>query len=139
MEQIISLLEKENCSCVIKNQEIRTFHRQGVIDLYELLKQEPDFLKNASIADKIVGKAAATLMVLGGVKELYTYTISDLAFNVLKDANVAISYGQKVPVILNRTQQDLCPLEKLCSGQDSKERTLQVIEHFINGLNINKK
>lgn len=139
MEQIINLLQKENCSCVIKNKEIRTFHRQGVIDLYDLLKQESKFLKDASVADKVVGKAAAALMTLGCIKELYTYTISDLAYDILRDADITVKYERKVPVILNRTQQDWCPLEKLCYDETSTERILQIIEHFINGLNTNKK
>lgn len=46
---------------------IRTFTQRGVADLYDLLVTEPDFLQSASIADKVIGKAAASLMVLGGV------------------------------------------------------------------------
>lgn len=73
MEELINLLHSGGYSCVIANGEVhRTFTQRGVADLYDLLTQEPDFLRGASIADKVVGKGAAALMILGGIKELYT-------------------------------------------------------------------
>lgn len=71
MEELINLLHSGGYSCVIANGDnIRTFTQRGVADLYDLLTQEPDFLKGASIADKVVGKGAAALMILGGIREL---------------------------------------------------------------------
>ena len=69
MEELINLLHSGGYSCVIANGDnIRTFTQRGVADLYDLLTQEPDFLKGASIADKVVGKGAAALMILGGIR-----------------------------------------------------------------------
>lgn len=77
MEELINLLHTGGYSCTIANKgEIRTFTQRGVADIYDLLTQEPEFLKGASIADKVVGKGAAALMILGGIKELYTDIIS---------------------------------------------------------------
>lgn len=57
MEELINLLHSGEYSCVITNEgKVRTFTQRGVADLYDLLTQEPDFLKGALIADKIVGK-----------------------------------------------------------------------------------
>lgn len=50
---------------IANGDRIRTFTRRGVADLYDLLVQEPEFLHGASVADKVIGKAAASLMVLG--------------------------------------------------------------------------
>ena len=73
MEKLINLLHTGGYSCTIANGgKIRTFTQRGVADLYDLLTQEPEFLKGALIADKVVGKGAAALMILGGIKELYT-------------------------------------------------------------------
>ena len=73
MEELINLLHTGGYSCVIANEgKIRTFTQRGVADLYDLLTREPEFLKGALIADKVVGKGAAALMILGGIKELYT-------------------------------------------------------------------
>lgn len=60
---------------IANGDRIRTFTRRGVADLYDLLVQEPEFLHGAFVADKVIGKAAASLMVLGGVRQVYTRTI----------------------------------------------------------------
>ena len=65
---LIDTLFRERCSCVIRSGDvIRIFRERGVKDLFRLLKEEPVMLRGAFIADKVVGKAAAALMVLGGV------------------------------------------------------------------------
>ena len=57
MEELINLLHTGGYSCTIANGgKIRTFTQRGVADLYDLLTQEPEFLKGALIADKVVGK-----------------------------------------------------------------------------------
>lgn len=65
MDELIRLLHEGGYSCVIRKEEIRTFTQRGVADLYDLLNQHPAFLHGAQVADKVVGKAAAALMVLG--------------------------------------------------------------------------
>ena len=63
MDKLIKLLHEGNYSCVIKNKEISTFTQRGITDLYDLLNTDPAFLRGAQIADKVIGKAAAVLMV----------------------------------------------------------------------------
>lgn len=64
MEELIDLLHSGGYSCVIANKgKVRTFTQRGVADLYDLLTQEPEFLKGAMIADKVVGKGAAASKV----------------------------------------------------------------------------
>ena len=131
MEDIIHLLHQGGYSCVIANDEIRTFTQRGVADLYYLLNHDTAFLKGASIADKVIGKAAAALMVLGGIKKVYTDVISSSALALLRDAKVEVTFGQMVPFIQNRDQTGWCPLEKKCSQKDSAEEILPLIKEFI--------
>lgn len=131
MEEIIELLHREQCSCVIANGDIRTFRQRGVADLYELLNREPEFLQGASIADKVIGKAAAALMVLGGVKEIYADVISEPALALLQEAAVKVSFGQAVDHIINRTQTGWCPLETICYQIKSAPEILLLIREFI--------
>ena len=85
IEELIDLLHSGGYSCAIANGDIiRTFTQRGVADLYDLLTQEPDFLKGALIADKVVGKGAAALMILGGIKELHTDIISSKALECFR-------------------------------------------------------
>ena len=134
MEELIKILHDGNYSCVIRKDEIRTFSQRGVADLYTLLKEEPSFLDGASVADKVIGKGAAALMILGKVGHIYTDVISSPALSLLCEAGVDTKFGQTVPVIQNRTQSDWCPLERICYQETSAEDILPLIEGFINKM-----
>ena len=71
LQDLIDLLHERKCSCVLRNGEIYTFERRGVEDLYDLLREQPGLLLGADVADKVVGKGAAALMVLGRVRRVY--------------------------------------------------------------------
>lgn len=131
-QNLIDYLFAEKCSCVIRNgNEIRVFRERGVKDLYRLLIEEPEFLDGAFVADKVVGKAAAALMIQGGVKEVFTNVVSQPAYELLCRARVYVEYTLMVPHIINRTQTDWCPLERRCAGCVSAEECLCQIEAFI--------
>lgn len=132
MKNIIQLLHNGNYSCVIANgEDIRTFSQRGVADLYDLLKNDPDFLHGASVADKVIGKAAASLMILGGVKEIYTDMISEPAVDLLVKTDINLEYRNEVPNIQNRDKSDWCPLEKLTYNEESLDVIFALIEDFI--------
>ena len=60
MKRLIDILDEGGYSCVIaQGDHIRTFTRRGVADLYDLLQEDAAFLHDASVADKVIGKAAA--------------------------------------------------------------------------------
>ena len=124
MKELIRLLHEKQCSCVIDNGEVRIFMQRGVADLYELLDRESDFLKGASIADKVVGKAAAALMILGGVKELH-------ALALLRESDVKVDSTEVVPYIKNRDQSGWCPLETMCYKEGSATDILPLVREFI--------
>lgn len=131
-QNLIDYLFTGKCSCVIRNgNEIRVFRERGVKDLYRLLKEEPAFLHGAFVADKVVGKAAAALMILGGVKEIFAEVISQPASKLFSRATVHAEYFLMVPYIINRSQTDWCPLERGCANAVSAEECLPIIENFI--------
>ena len=59
MKDLIDLLHDGGHSLVVANGDIYTFDGRGVSDLFRLLKENSGFMHGASIADKVVGKAAA--------------------------------------------------------------------------------
>ena len=63
-------------------------------------------------ADQVIGKAAAFLLRKGGAKYLYAKIISEHALETLKDSGIAVSYGTKVPYIINRKKDGMCPMEQ---------------------------
>ena len=103
MESIIDILHKGGYSCVMKNrEEVRTFTQRGVADLYDLYQADSAFMKGAAIADKVIGKGAAALMVLGGFKTVYADIISTPALALLCEAGIETTFAQEVPHIINR-------------------------------------
>lgn len=132
MQQLVDVLHSGNHSLVVANGEIRTFDRRGVADLYALLTEEPAFLRGASVTDKVVGKGAAALMILGGVAALHTDVISEPALALLAKSNVKISFVQRVPHIINREGTCCCPVETLCRDCLTAEECLQKIKIFVN-------
>ena len=112
----------------------RTFSRRGVIDLFELLTNEPEALHGASITDKVIGKAAAALMVLGEVKEAATPRISTPALKLFREAGLKVDYDEEVPLIFNRDKSDFCPMEKRCMASDNPKELFPIITEFINEI-----
>ena len=137
MQTLIDILHAEGCSCVIRNgAEIRTFRQRGVADLYDLYLNEPAFLKGADIADKVVGKGAAALMRLGGIRRVYADVLSEPAATLLKEGGIPTSCGRQVPHIVNRRGDGFCPLETACMDVPFG-RIFPVIRQFVERLRQN--
>lgn len=132
MKELIGMLHGGDYSCVVRNgSEVRTFTRPGVADLYGLLNEDAAFLNGAEVADKVIGKAAAALVVLGGVKVLYAEVISLSALMLVRDAGIEVDFNVVVPFIRNRTGEDWCPLEMICYKEKKAEEILPLIDSFL--------
>lgn len=129
----INRLHAGDCSCVIGNGgEFTVCHERGVRDLFRLLKESPSTLAGAFVADKVVGKGAAALMVAGGVTEVYTDVISRPALGLFETVGVKVAWGECVPNIINRAGDGICPVEALCEPCVTASECLPLIERFIN-------
>lgn len=136
---LIQQLHDQHCSCVIlQSNQMRSFHNRGIADLYQLYKHESDFMSGAAIADKVIGKGAAALLVLGGFKFVYADVISQSAHSLLQDANIETHYGKIVDHIENRSKTGWCPVESRCLNETTPEGCLKQIELFINQTNNEK-
>ena len=132
IEKLTEKLYEGNYSCVIENDGVvKTFIQRGIADLYDIIQNEPQLLKGAILADKVIGKGAAALMVYGGVKEVFAGIISEPALALLNKAGVKTSYKLLVHHIDNRDKTDWCPLEKRCKTLDSVDESLPVIDQFV--------
>lgn len=105
-------------------------------DLFSLVTDDPQFLCGASVADKVVGRGAALLLVKGGVREVYAEVASSGALDVLRRAGVEVSFGREVPNIINRTGTDICPVEKLTAGTSSPDEAYVLINEFLKDKNL---
>lgn len=130
MQQLIEILRREKCSLVVKNHGIvTTYSKPGVRDLEHLLDHDPEVLHGAVIADKVIGKAAAAMVVVGGVKELYAEVMSKKAIPFLEEAGIAYTYGTLVDTI--KEEGDRCQLEKITAPATTPEETVALLRtHF---------
>lgn len=135
IEQAIRLLHAEQASCVlIKNGEVRIFTQRGVADLYALYLADRAFMQDAVVADKVVGKAAAALMILGGIRQVYADVVSAGAMLLFRNAGIEVRCAEEVPYIINRARTGWCPMETRCRDLQTAEECLPQIEDFISRL-----
>lgn len=112
LEKAKMLLNINDHTCVFcDGQAILTDKRRGVRPLLDILESGKD-VSDYSVADKVVGKAAAFLYCLLGTKNLYARVVSQSALDVLLDAQVCVEYDELVPAIRNRTNDGFCPMEQ---------------------------
>ena len=113
------LSQKQLTLVIVKNgvtlYETR-FHRiSGFLDA---LDQHGKALQNASVADKVVGKAVALLCALAGVKDVYAETLSTAGKTILEQSGISHEWNKLVDTILDDAKQDLCPFEKEAARVD---------------------
>jgi hypothetical protein len=84
-------------------------------------------LVDASVADRIVGRAAAFLCTYVRIASVFAVTISAVGLEVLRENGIYCEYKDLVPHILNSAQTDICPFEDLVSGlRDPEEAYLKL-------------
>ncbi len=83
-----------------------------------------DFLRDFTSAggqlyflDRVVGNAAALLLVKARCSDVYSEIGSELAVHTLRDAGIGFEFKLKVPFIINQRGDDMCPMEKLSLGK----------------------
>lgn len=106
------ILKSEESTCVLCKGDV-LYHctQRGVKPLLEWIDSELNFT-DFSAADKVVGKAAAFLYVILGVKAVYADVMSEGAVGVLKKYSIKMQYDKSVKYIINRAGTGKCPMEE---------------------------
>lgn len=134
LEQAIELLKAGGCSCVLfRDGTTYTSTKRGVAPLVEWLAGGTDII-GFSAADKIVGKAAALLFIMGGVKEVYAPVMSETAAEILAHHGIHAEYETLVRTIINRGGTGPCPMEQAVSGIDDPAEGLKAIQSTMAAL-----
>ena len=135
MDILIDILHRGGYSCVIRKGDVtRTFHQRGVADLWLLCQGEEHFLQGARIADKVIGKGAAALMIYGGACEVYADVISHPALALLQEHDIEVTYREMTDRIVNRRGDGLCPVETLCVNLATIDEMVEAISNFITNI-----
>jgi hypothetical protein len=88
-------------------------------------------LGGALVADRIVGRAAAAIFVLGKVKKVYAGVISAGAAEFLAAAGVETEFGEKTPAIINRKGDGPCPMETAVKDLQDAEKMVEILRKAV--------
>ena len=94
---------------MVKDEQVITSKEKGISYLLSLTSENK--YQGYSVADKIVGKAAAFLYVIMQVENVYGEIITKRAVEILRQANINAEYKILTENIINRTNTGLCPME----------------------------
>lgn len=118
-------LHGSNVSLVVeKDGSFFKSEERGIKPLVDILRTNPGLLCGAAVADKVIGKAAAMLMVCGGVACAYADVISEPALAFFEAQGVAVEYSSLVQNIINRTGDGICPMEEKALPLSTPEEAL---------------
>lgn len=121
------ILEESGCTCVVcgGDREYRSMER-GVKPLLAWLDSGTDMM-GYSAADKVVGRGAAFLYRLLGVRRVYGQVMSVAAVKALRAGGIEASWGTLTETIQNRQKNGLCPMEEATLGIEDPEAALEAI------------
>ncbi len=129
LQTLVGILGREQCSLVMQDAEghITRYYKPGVRDLDELLRHHPERLRGALLADKVVGRAAAAFMAVGGVRSVHARVMSRSAAALLQQAAIAYSYTELVEQIEQPADSARCPLEQIAAPCRSPQEIVDTL------------
>ncbi len=127
--QMLEMLNEQGLSLLVYNHDSLTTHaNRGVQDLLQLIREQPERLNGAVVADKIIGKAAAALMATGGVREVHTNIICTPAKQLFEQQGILVFATEEVPMILNRDRSSMCPIDTQIANIESIEECVAILQ-----------
>lgn len=106
-------LYETNASLVVlySNGECKEYYQNRIKDIKEILQKDKTALNGATIADKVIGKVAGSILTVAGVKEIYADVISEYAICILNENNIKYEYKKLVNYVQNNDKTGMCPME----------------------------
>lgn len=113
LEIVKQKLYETNASLVVlySNGECKEYYQNRINDIKEILQKNKTALKDAVIADKVIGKVAGSILVVAGVKEIYADVMSKYAVPILEENNIKYEYKNLTEYVQNNDKTGMCPME----------------------------
>ena len=121
--------------CLCKDGVCIYSEMRGIAPMMEFIASGAD-LTGYSVADIVVGKAAALLFVKCGIKKVFAKTLSQKGQKILEKYGVEYEYQTLAEYIINRAGTDICPMEKAVADIDDPEDAYSVLKDKLNLMGI---
>jgi hypothetical protein len=123
-------LHEEGLSLVVAKDDRLLFKSKshGVSDLLAMINDIGGLAEGASLADSIVGRAAALLCLYSKIVAVYGVNMSEGALSIFKASGIHCEYETLVARILNREKNDVCPFDKAVLGIDDPSVALDKLK-----------
>ena len=102
---------------------------RGIMPIMKLLSGGK--LAHALVVDKVVGRAAAAICIVGKAKKVHAMMMSAEAASLLKAHGVEASAEKTVAKILNRDLTDSCPMEQTVDGMEDPAEMVNALRERI--------
>ena len=126
-------LKQKNLDLVIAKNGRIVFENgsQGIRGLLRAIEKLGKGSFGSSVADRIVGRAAAMLCAYSKAASVFAVTISEEGIKVLENYGVFCRFENRVPNILNNEGTDICPFEKLVMDLTKPEEAYEKLRSFV--------
>jgi len=102
----------------------------GVSDLLMMIEDIGKGTEGSSVADSVVGRAAALLCVYSKIIAVFGARMSEGAVSILKANEIHYEFGTLVSRILNREKNDICPFDKAVMEIEDPVKALEKLKSF---------
>lgn len=136
LEKAMTAVKNEGCTCALTlGNVIFKSKDKSVRSLLDWMNSGNNYM-GYMLADKIVGKAAAFIMIAMGIREIYAQVISEPAKALLEKEHVVVNADLVVPEILDKDKAEKDPLERAVESYENAAEALMPIELALIRLNL---
>lgn len=133
LQRAKTLLQRGYTCILCDRDRILTSKKAGIAPILERY-ESGEGTADMCVADRVVGKAAAMLLTLMGVKAVYGEVMSSAAHMFLRERGIETAYGTLVPMIVNRSGDGPCPMEAAVASLSEPSQAPAAIRSALQAL-----
>ena len=132
LDRAKALLTGDKTCVLAKGEAVYTSSENGIRPIMGHLAAGTDLL-GFSVADRVVGKAAALLFLRAGISAVWGDVMSESAAALLCARGVPFSCGVLTPRIVNRAGTGVCPMEAAVGDVDDPDAAYAIFREKLKG------
>ncbi len=128
--EMSALIQHSGAAVVTAKDGVIQAHEKGrgVLPILKLLDEGK--LRHTLVVDKVIGRAAAAICIVGGARQVHGLLMSEDAKELLTQKGITATAGKLVPRILDRKMSGGCPLEATVAEETDPEKMVAALRAF---------